>query len=467
MDHPDSHQNMVRNHLSPELKPVLPARYSMPISLEPRSDFLMIPSQYGNEYPTCSSSTFKHDRMSIMSNLSMAHSLRASSIDHDSIGHQTTIDSTANNEQENNDSSSDNVASLVSSTVSLFQVDEEIPSDEDYEQKCLENAQQLLRHCIETSLELNRYKITKLLGFGTFGVVVEAMQPDSRDRVAIKIMRRESVGDSALCEVEHGKVETTESVLLRLCNHENIISHVDHWSDHYYFYMVMGLHGTSWSGDFSVSQVWSMSSLWNTHQIEIPSSINDCSSAGLLRSFGGLSNKDNFETIVDGPLVPPPIQKKVFRQLAEALAYLHGQGIAHRDIKDENILLDLDFNVKLIDFGHAGVYKSQRGTGMKLFKTYGTPIFSPPEVRRGELFHGEEADVYAMGLMLYEYHYGDLPRNFEDNKRTNGCPFEFSERTGFCDPQAIDLARWMLEADPRKRATIHDVLAHPYLASIY
>jgi serine/threonine protein kinase len=72
--------------------------------------------------------------------------------------------------------------------------------------------------------------------------------------------------------------------------------------------------------------------------------------------------------------------KRLFRQIALAVQYLHRQEIAHSDIKPENVILDLEGNAKLIDFGFAK-QKQIAGDDEK----YGTPIYMPPEFLRNML----------------------------------------------------------------------------------
>ena len=67
---------------------------------------------------------------------------------------------------------------------------------------------------------------------------------------------------------------------------------------------------------------------------------------------------------------------KYFQQLMSAIDYLHKLGFAHRDIKPSNILLDEDFNVKLIDFGLGNLYSS----GEQLLTACGSPCYAAPEV---------------------------------------------------------------------------------------
>jgi serine/threonine protein kinase len=85
--------------------------------------------------------------------------------------------------------------------------------------------------------------------------------------------------------------------------------------------------------------------------------------------------------------------------VADALAYVHGQGLLHRDVKPANILLSADGRVRLADFGIARLVDSARVTAAG--DVLGTPAYFAPEQVAGEPV-GPPADVYALGLVLLE-----------------------------------------------------------------
>jgi 5'-AMP-activated protein kinase catalytic alpha subunit len=125
---------------------------------------------------------------------------------------------------------------------------------------------------------------------------------------------------------------------------------------------------------------------------------------------------------------------------------------------------------RLIDFGHAAFYQHpQHRPAIPPFKAYGTPLFAAPEVRSGQSYVGPEGDMYALGLMLYEMNYGDLPDNLDEAFYALGgfSVFEISPRTGFKTAEVRDLCRWMLCPDPNHRATIEEVASHPWFKSGY
>ena len=104
---------------------------------------------------------------------------------------------------------------------------------------------------------------------------------------------------------------------------------------------------------------------------------------------------------------------RLFRSVCEAVQYAHSHGVIHRDLKPSNILVKNDGTVRLLDFGIAKQLTSPEGavdqtrTGLRLM----TPAYAPPEQIRGEPM-GMRADVYSLGVVLYELLTGRLPFDF-------------------------------------------------------
>jgi serine/threonine-protein kinase len=113
---------------------------------------------------------------------------------------------------------------------------------------------------------------------------------------------------------------------------------------------------------------------------------------------------------------PLPVERAlaIAQQLCAALAYLHDQGVVHRDVKPENVLLvPPDGSVKLLDFGIAFLESARRLTWAGLSGILGTPDYMAPEQvqgRRGDA----RTDVYAVGTILYEMLTGHLPYEAPD-----------------------------------------------------
>jgi serine/threonine-protein kinase len=164
----------------------------------------------------------------------------------------------------------------------------------------------------------------------------------------------------------------------------------------------------------------------------------------------------------DGRL-PVDAAIQLAREVASALAYAHDAGVVHRDIKPENILLSRQGQALVADFGIAKALSSDEAlteTGLAL----GTPAYMPPEQVLGERPVRPQADVYALGVVLYEMLAGVRP--FADSaptamlakRLTDGAPLVTAQRPEV--PEAIALlVRDTLEVDPARRPASGAALA--------
>ena len=97
--------------------------------------------------------------------------------------------------------------------------------------------------------------------------------------------------------------------------------------------------------------------------------------------------------------------KFIFRQLMLGVTYMHSQGVVHRDLKLENILLDSSGNVKIGDFGVSRrIFKDQT-----LYEQCGTPTYIAPEVMSDSGYKGFKVDIWSAGICLFHLLHGHVP----------------------------------------------------------
>jgi serine/threonine protein kinase/tetratricopeptide (TPR) repeat protein len=98
-----------------------------------------------------------------------------------------------------------------------------------------------------------------------------------------------------------------------------------------------------------------------------------------------------------------PVERvlSIVKEVAHAIHYAHGKGIIHRDLKPANILLDTDGHPKVTDFGLAKNI-DHKSMLTRTGAVVGTPFYMPPEQARGDIDIDRRADVYALGVILYE-----------------------------------------------------------------
>ncbi|XP_026107019.1 serine/threonine-protein kinase PAK 6-like [Carassius auratus] len=153
----------------------------------------------------------------------------------------------------------------------------------------------------------------------------------------------------------------------------------------------------------------------------------------------------------------------VCEAVLQALAYLHSQGVIHRDIKSDSILLSLDGRIKLSDFGFCAQISKDIPKRKSLV---GTPYWMAPEVISKSPY-GTEVDVWSLGIMLVEMVDGEPPYFSETPvaamKRLRDEPAPTVRNLHQVSPVLKDFLKRMLTRDPLERASATDLLEHPFL----
>ncbi|XP_064632458.1 NUAK family SNF1-like kinase 1 [Lineus longissimus] len=251
----------------------------------------------------------------------------------------------------------------------------------------------------------HRFEIVKTLGEGTYGKVKLAVDRTNGEMVAIKYIRKHKI--------------QTEQDLVRIQREIKV-----------------------------------MASLRHPHIINIMEVFENKEKIILVMEYA--AGGELYDYINEKKVLHETEARKFFRQIVSAIHHCHQNGVVHRDLKLENIVLDKDYNIKIADFGLSNMY-----TYDSLLSTYcGSPLYASPEIVNGTPYHGPEVDCWSLGVLLYTLVYGAMPFDGSDFKRlrrqiTEGDFYEPSRPS-----DASSLIKHLLQVNPKKRATIADISCH-------
>ena len=174
------------------------------------------------------------------------------------------------------------------------------------------------------------------------------------------------------------------------------------------------------------------------------------------------------------------ISKFLFRQIILGIKHIHSQNIVHRDVKLENILIDLNNIIKICDFGIGRILSSPDEL---LHDQCGTPMYMAPEIltcSKDKGYKGFPVDIWSAGIALYIMLSGSLPfsikkenDSFLDVNNNSKKKKNMALRKAIINnepkkienvsEEARDLLRGLLNKDPNKRLTCIEILKHPWL----
>ncbi|KAL4468365.1 hypothetical protein ABPG72_012259 [Tetrahymena utriculariae] len=164
------------------------------------------------------------------------------------------------------------------------------------------------------------------------------------------------------------------------------------------------------------------------------------------------------------------VAKFYFRQLINAIQYIHENGFAHRDIKLENILISNEFNLKLADFGFA----TKITEGQKFERIMGTEGYMAPELQARQRYCGKKVDIFACGVVLFSIVNGMPPffkatqndpyyRFFVDNNYDAYWANLAKKYNNNISDEFKDLINKMLAYNEEDRISASEILNHSWL----
>jgi len=153
--------------------------------------------------------------------------------------------------------------------------------------------------------------------------------------------------------------------------------------------------------------------------------------------------------------LPEPDAVRIASRVCEALEYMHGKGVIHRDLKPQNIMICNDGSIRIMDFGIARSQGSRRLTFVGFTPAMGTPDYMAPEQVRGS--RGDlRTDIYSMGAILYEMSTGETPFGGDSayvimNARVTGDPIAPRKPNPKLTPVLEEIILHAMERDPKRR----------------
>ena len=261
------------------------------------------------------------------------------------------------------------------------------------------------------------YEMLDDLGEGIFGSVKLGVEKKTKERVAIKIIKKKKAKPSDI------ELVRTEIDVMKLCHHPNVVHLLDHFENAEYIFIVMEYIRGGRLTDYMKEKKFRF------------------------------TEKRAAELIYE---------------IALGVKYLHKYGIIHRDLKPDNIMLteaNDKGHIKIMDFGLSKIL----GKKEKTSDGFGTLTFVSPEVLIRKPYN-REIDIWSIGVILYLMLSGDLPFDDEEDdeqKIAKSIVFnevEFpSKKFGNKSKEVIDLIKRCLTKEPKDRIKVEEILKSDWI----
>ena len=264
--------------------------------------------------------------------------------------------------------------------------------------------------------KISYYEIGKIIGKGAYSVVKICKNKITQEKFAMKIYEKKNLKDHIIKKCISKEIE-----ILKKLNHPNIVKLYDTiYTDKYILLIQELVNGKS---------------LRDYYNLEIRNQKNIS------------ENKLKLLTII-------------FKQILSAFDYIHRKGIAHRDIKLENILLTKNNEIKIIDFGF-GMY-NPRNTLQNFF--CGTPNYMAPEIILKKEYNGQKADIWSLGILIYKLFCADFPFKGKNQKELYNQIIKGKFKIKDYVPESVKIIiEKMIKVKPNQRISCEQALLSHWL----
>lgn len=279
---------------------------------------------------------------------------------------------------------------------------------------------------MDNQRRIGKYLIGETLGQGGFSKVKLGINVETRERVALKILKKDKLVTSSSVQRQ---VEREVAAMQKI-QHPNVIR----------------LFDVDWNAKYPKK---------NGSIIEVILVVLELATGGELFEF--LSFTGSFEE---------NIARTYFHQLISGVEACHSQRVSHRDLKPENLLLDGSFVLKLADFGFSNVMSEQM---RYTFTECGTPGYMAPEMLTNRGYDPAGADVWACGVIIFIMVAGFPPfQRPQDNdwwfdklaKGKHALFWQAHCRSARFSEEFKDLINRVLQPNPAQRLNLEGIKNH-------
>ncbi|SCU82026.1 LAFA_0C08636g1_1 [Lachancea sp. 'fantastica'] len=253
------------------------------------------------------------------------------------------------------------------------------------------------------------FAVLQKMGEGAYGKVDLCMHKKEGYIVVIKLIFKERIlVDTWVRDRKLGTIPSEIQIMatLNAKPHENILKLLDFFEDDEYYYIETPVHGLS--GSIDLFDLIELKTDMTEHEARL-----------------------------------------IFKQIVSGIKHLHDNGIVHRDIKDENVIVESNGFVKIVDFGSAAYIKSGP------FDVFvGTIDYAAPEVLGGEPYEGKPQDIWAIGILLYTIIFKENP--FYNIDEILDADLRINSSRHVSD-DCVSLIRKILNRSVSKRPSIEDI----------